>query len=225
MTTDEEIPSTSAVAGAALEILKTQHGTDRGIYLSRLGGMLSAHFRRPIREILGTQKLSQILTDGLGAAIKLEGTGSAVVAKLASDSEMTGGAVRFDPALWAAFTKPIPPGTIRYLKVTRPFTFVSDPTKVTWDDPREIHEDDIADTLLEKAERDREITQKIDNWCSRNGVSPARFIYEAVQPAGRPQRGVDRKGDVLRRMIEAVPVEKRGEYTLPLDLIYELLDK
>ncbi|MEH7905517.1 hypothetical protein V7794_30755 [Rhizobium laguerreae] len=223
MIENDDLPTVSEIAGAALEFLKAQTGSEDGIYLSRLGGMLSQHFRRPTRELLGKRKLSQILKDGLGDAVKIEGSETTLAAKLVAESEMSGGVVRFDPVIWAAFSKPLTLGKVRYLKATRPFTFVSDIDKLTWEEPKEIREGDIADAALPKSERDREITHKIDEWCAQNNLHPSAFKYEPLSN-NRPAKAAP-KHDVLRTLVEAVPAEKRKNFSLQFDLIYELLDK
>ncbi|UXT64155.1 hypothetical protein FY133_00625 [Agrobacterium tumefaciens] len=222
-----EVLSTSEIAGAALELLKSQQSAEKGMYLSRLGGLLSAHFNRPTREIFGSRKLSQILTEGLGGAIKIEGSGASLSVHLVSESEMTGSVLRFDPVIWAAFSKPASQNRVKYLKVTRPFTFVSDPTKITFDDYKEVSDDDIADKSLPKTDREREIIQKIDNWCQRHNLQPADFRYEPERPRPQPVAGkiaADNLG-LLRRLVEAIPPERRRDFSLSFDLIYELLDK
>ena len=90
MTTEEAQQSTisqSEVAAAALEILREEGAHETPVFLSRLGTRLSAHFRVPIRSVLGSTRLGAVLADALGPKIKFEGQGATLAAMLTEGSD------------------------------------------------------------------------------------------------------------------------------------------
>ena len=139
--------------------------------------------------------------------------------------------LRFDPAFWAAFSKPIAETKVRYFYNTKPFYFHDLDIK---EDVRSntgiiIEGLDIADPNLSKPERDQEIRQAITRWCERHDRHINDFIL-AKKSASKaqfeetaPKSDVRQEIAALRAFIEAIPSEERKNFNLPCDIIYRFV--
>lgn len=222
----DDIISASEIGAAAIDILTSKGDTGSPLYLSRLGVLLSSHFKRPIRSILGRHKLRSVLEDSVGDKLTFEGQGANITVSLAGGTRSLNKNLRFDPVVWAAFSKPFDGHNARYLKITRPFEFSFDSASLPHNEIAEITTDDVADPLLPKPERDRQIIHLLDQWCARNSIQPSLFLLQKNDKTFMPGRNGNNDSQAiaaLRAFISAIPEKKRGDYSLPLNLIYDLI--
>jgi hypothetical protein len=140
------------------------------------------------------------------------------------------GRIKFDPAVWAAFAKPINEECRRWLSTRRPLQF--DDIGGGGEQPQErteVPKEKIPDPNMPREERDKLIVANILAWCEEHGVNAQQL---AAIPKDRPPefslRGAGRdassKGvSILRDLVEAIPKDERHNYSLPLNLIGRLL--
>lgn len=214
------------IASAAMEILRDE-GTTGPYYMSRLGTRLSAQFGMPLRQLLGSEKLSALLKRSLGNVLVFEGQGTTLTVRVDEANAARKQTLRYDPAIWAAFSKPIPERFRRFLRTERPFEF--DDIEVGSTRPSsglEIERERIPDANLGRPERDSHIMHQIEEWCERNGVPSAGLLLNKTTKGGEI-RSAPRSGgthvEVVVKFIEAIPVDERPRYSLPIDLLYRLL--
>lgn len=226
--------SNEEIAAVSKDILEA---ANEPILLSNLGSRLSKHYGRALREVLASRKLKHILETELMGQLEFSGDLSQVKVRLLSDADKLN-AGTYHPIIWAAFFKPVKDGCIgRAIKSSRRFDFndVASETEVPsgW---HYIRADLIPDGELPKEEREAEAKMVIHDWCvqenvdrdsllisqSRRRAESAELEPSPVAPlseAPPPSAGTAS----LRAMIEAVPEDKRKFYSLPLDLIYQLI--
>ncbi len=197
--------------------------------MAQLGQQLSREFQFPLRALLGPRKLSRILTDYFGTSVRISGdSGSEIVSLDQSVGQI--GRIKFDPAVWAAFAKPINEECRRWLSTRRPLQF--DDIGGGGEQPQErteVPKEKIPDPNMPREERDKLIVANILAWCEEHGVNAQQL---AAIPKDRPPefslRGAGRdassKGvSILRDLVEAIPKDERHNYSLPLNLIGRLL--
>jgi hypothetical protein len=222
------------LAALLLEILRKEGAQNEPVRLSVVGQRLAARLARPLRDVLAGEKLRAVVERLLRGAAIFEGHGPKLAVRIGQSGEATKRPIRFDPRLWAGFSKAIPPEKRRYIGLSGPFNFfdtiesVSDTYKI------EISRDMVPDQAIPKQERDAQIVSNIEQWCRSNGLDPLDFVpYQApvrlTEPIAHPEvptHGSDKPAagvDALLKLIEVVPEDQRAKYSLPIDLIYRLL--
>jgi len=210
--------------------------TQAPLLLADLGSRLSKHYSKALREILGSRKLKKVLETQLRGEIAFEGELSQVAAKLLTPADKIN-VGRYHPTVWAAFHKPlVAPNTARGLKTSPPFDFMD--FSLAADIPsgwRSVNPVLIPDTTLRRQERERATKMAIHDWSAREGLDPEEFVLQAgATPEKAPQSAAltvepkptvepGSKIDALRRFIDAIPEDRRGEHTLTLDLVRQFL--
>jgi len=225
--TENEVRVTHAeIAQAALEILRDHEPSERPIYLSRMGALLSAHFGSSIRTSLGSERLGAILDRQLGNSVRFEGQGATLAIRINDKSAFVPSKpIRFDPAVWAAFSKPILSGTRRYLGLQRPYGF-NDRDEGGIGEGIEIEPGRIPDPLMPKLERDAHIAAQIEDWCAKNDLSPSTLMMSPLErrDQGAAARTSENPGcRSLLMLIESIAPSERAKFSLPLDMLYSLL--
>jgi len=111
------------IVEAVVAILGAQEDPATPIYLATLGHLLSAHFQKPLRNILGDRKLRTIIEGAGYGRLLVDGVAHALTARLSGEANPSL-ALRYDPVFWAAFAKPPPEGKQRVVYPRRPFNLV-----------------------------------------------------------------------------------------------------
>jgi hypothetical protein len=221
------------VAEAAKELLKRAGDS---MSLAALGQQLSRHFERPLRAVLGRRKLLPILRDQLGTSIQIDGESGSERATLkqGDGADRHSGKIKFDPAVWAAFAKPILDGKQRWISVQKPFEF-DDLDEGSEHPPGRV---EVPSTMipaqeLGRPERDSQIISNIGLWCQQHSLVPAELAAVPKQraPAQRTslsslagREASSSKGvSALRALLEAIPAAEQAQYSIPLNLVGRLL--
>jgi hypothetical protein len=222
--------SDEEIAKEALAILTSADDHSNPILLSALGMKLSTKFS-PWREVLAGRLLSKVLASQLRDRVIFEGEGPQQMIRLSRESELSSNA-RFDKTIWAAFSKPIPPGTRRILRPRRPFRFTDEAAEsplTSEADSYEVEPDLVPSEGLPRPTRDQAIIGSIKQWASLHNIElnpllEVSGINNGRQIATSAVRSTAPLGvDALVKMIAAIPVSERKNYSLPLDLIYRLI--
>ena len=229
------IPSVSdeAIAEAVERVLRQSQAP---MFLSALGLRLSGYFSHPIRDILGDRKLKSIIEEQLHDEVQLIGSTDKIEVKLRPDSEKIEPR-RYDSTFWAAFAKPVSSGKLaRALCPTAPYDFrdvgADEDVPSGW---IAIPSASIPSAELPKKERDATIKASIAAWCGEHHLDPMMF---SVSNIGRSEKREYTKGSrssdgkaksegskvaLLVAFIDAIPEDRRKDYSLPMNLIYEFI--
>ena len=214
-----------AVANDALALLESTPA--QPVRLAWLGQQMNYRLGVSIRSILGTKRLSQLLTEHFGTKLSFSGEGPELAVALGSSGNFT-----WDPAIWAAFSKPVPDGHKRWVKATHPMRFEDLPTDQQGPTGfLPVPNDDIPDPVLEKDQRRPLIQNAISAWCSEHMLNPEVLGRKSKRSTSELE--VDHKATAstaqakgtaaLLALIDAIPADERRSYSLPIDLIGRLL--
>ena len=230
MTQEYPLPNVTdaEIAAAAENILRGRDDPYAPIALATLGNLIGKKWRTPLKMLLMGRRLSEVL--GRSSHVVVDGPSDQLTASLTKSVDSP--SIRFDPVVWAAFAKPIPDGQRRILKSTRPYDI--DYITQNQDTPNgwiEVPTTAVPPAEMQKHARNITITESITKWCGDNNISISNLSLIDIPGISRhapaivaTQNRTGRNGTAaLIGMIEAVPEEDRRNYSLTLDLIYQLL--
>lgn len=190
-------------------------GLEAPILLSLFGQMLSRECGASFRPILGSQPLREFLLEEFSDLIEFFGDGTSV--SIGRKRESNGRSIQFNPRFWAAFSKPISDGDVRWIMPAEPFDFGHEqpaPSGAIVIDARLV-----PDASLPSKDRAKAIIASINTWCSANNLMPEKFRITDDLALRRRHQGIE----ALLALIDAVPASDRKNFSLPLDLIGRLL--
>jgi hypothetical protein len=225
--TSTEYIDDKTIAEAAQKILED---IPEGMSLAKLGQQLSRKFEFPLRHVLGSRKLSPVLRREIGSALEFGGTSGSETVRLVTTDHLAR-KIRFDPAVWAAFAKPIKANCLRWMSVEKPLTFDDiDESSAPPENRLQILASSIPDEALPHDERDRQVGESILAWCTENGLSPIDFSHSAkerlkpeISQNSRTFQPPHKGTAALIALVAAIPLEERANYSIPLNLIGRLL--
>lgn len=212
-----------------LDLLREEAGANEPVLLAKIGARLSTRLGQPLKSILGSTRLSDVIRTSLGETVRFEGAGSTLRVSI-DDTGAGTRPVRYDTVFWAAFSKPLADQHRRFITPRRPFHFMDIQADHEAPEGRvEIEADLVPDVALSKPERDARISEAIQTWCTKNNLLPRDFIRKV--PADHEKSLVkelhrdntELGTAAIAAIAAAIPVEERGRYSLPLDLVCRLL--
>jgi hypothetical protein len=204
----------------------------RGLLLSQLGQALRKQ-GIDLQEALVGRRLSEFIEAELGAAISLVTSpvdrkvlsaiplgakaASAPVQKAAPEASSPA-IPRIAPAVWAAFTKPIQPGSERVLDVDR-LAFIDLPAAEAAGSAYCIPSSDVVVRKpgCSRADYEREVFGKISAWLGKHGIELERISASAL--AGRHS---NIKMSLYEQFVDRLSEDQRRRVALPLDVIEAL---
>jgi hypothetical protein len=226
--------SDAEVAEAAKALLV--RAPSHSMTMASLGQLLSRTFEKPLRSVLGRRKLLPVLREQFGNTIQITGDSGSEIATLVEGegASHVGTRIQFDPAIWAAFAKPIAEPKRRHISLRRPFDFddIADGAPIP-PGTVEVPKTRIPDEKLERPERDALIVSNITAWCEEHNLSPhdcaaapkqrshshRTLVGLAVDHGPNTSKGLV----ALKILVEAIPQQEQAQFSLPLNLIGKLL--
>lgn len=211
--------------------------TGKGLLLAVLGATLG---NTPIfKSILRQDKLSEIIKTQLSDSVRiLESPESriaamAVPANIVVDDiknfipkrdESKNTIFRYHPAIWAAFSKPIPCGFTRLIGL-RPQPHFRDVEGSLAQDTSEMQVDAAfivgKEIVLPVDERNSRISENIEKWLSSNKLN--NEVVGINSGASRFHPTLGKRGSKLESLIDLLPESDLKRIHVPLDVIAKLL--
>lgn len=225
--------SDTEVADAAKEILEIQGAP---VLLSNLGILLGKKFGS-LKDSLGRRKLKTVLEKQFGANVLFSGDSSRLEVQLVTPTTLPQ-PKRYDPAFWAAFSKPIPSATERWFCSSRPFDFKDiAPDEAVPEGWLKIDPSSVPSSDMVRAEREAFIESSILKWCSSAGRSPMEFAMSSERRTAKTQQENSTflaeksnnpasntpTAEALLKFIDTIPEAEQSNFSLPLDLIRRFL--
>lgn len=220
----EERPSDADITEAARSALDRHAST---IYLSKLGQDLRQVFGANFKIALGTRSLSDFITEHLSDSYEVWGKGPykriGVLGSAATDDAPPPRA-KFPDILWKAFGTAVPDGCKRWVTLGPPL-LVEDAEAAPGDAAIQVSPDlVVVDDGQGRRERAAAIGASIRRWAEATGVSqqillePERAENPPIHPTGHHSGA-----EALRQLIALIPEGERADYTLPMNLLWRLL--
>ena len=144
-------------------------------------------------------------------AADIDGTYDSILEKTFSRTESS--FLRFHPAFWAAFRKPLAEGNKRYINIHPPFRFVDTSSTVQPKGYAEIEPRHI----LSPAAESTEVVQNLQAWLEENSLQASSFV-----PTGKPQSARLPSDDLLGRLLHALDPDDLRRVSMPLDVVEKL---
>lgn len=220
----EERPSDADITEAARSALHRHAST---IYLSRLGQDLRKVFGANFKIALGTRSLGDFITEHLGDSYEVWGKGPykriGVLGSAARD-DAPPPREKYPDALWRAFGTPVPNGCKRWVTIGPPL-LVEDTEAAPGDAAVEVSPGlVIADDGRGRRERAAAIGASIRRWAEETGIAQ-QSLAEPERAANPPihSTGHHAGAEALRQLIAIIPEDERAQYTLPMNLLWRLL--
>lgn len=220
----EERPSDADITEAARSALHRHAST---IYLSKLGQDLRQVFGANFKIALGTRSLGDFITEHLGDSYEVWGKGPykriGVLGSAATD-DAPPPREKYPDALWRAFGTPVANGCKRWVTIGPPL-LVEDTEAALDDAAIEVSRNLIVvDDGRGRRERAAAIGASIRRWAETTGIAEAS-LTEPPRAANPP---IHRTGhhpgvEALRQLIAVIPEVERAQYTLPMNLLWRLL--
>jgi hypothetical protein len=233
----------------AQRVRKILNENGQEMFVAALGNVLAKSFGRPLRELIGEQKLTDFIQDHLDGEVSLSGASNRLLANLLDPeprqavlefsgvSEQAGSAQieaetpklrKYDGNFWAAFIKPIRRNQRRILDPKPPFD---------WRDSHIAPPEgwlEIEAALIPSADQPWPVRKKaaglaINRWCLSHGLDPADFADKSshnlsTQGQNRSVDGVNIDGaKKLLALVGALQASQRNQQYINCDLIYALL--
>lgn len=220
----EERPSDADITEAARSALRRHAST---IYLSRLGQDLRQVFGANFKIALGTRSLGDFITEHLGDSYEVWGKGPykrvGVLGSAAID-DVPPPREKYSDALWSAFGTPVPNGCKRWVTIGPPLS-VEDTEATPGEAAIEVSPDlVVGEDGRGRRERAAAIGASIRRWAEANGV-PQQSLVEPERASNPPTHstGHHAGAEALRQLIAIIPEGERAQYTLPMNLLWRLL--
>lgn len=121
--------------------------------------------------------------------------------------------LRFRPAFWTAFRKPLAEGSKRYINVHPPFHFVDTPSTDQPESYAEIEQRHIKGPTAEPTE----VVRSLQAWLEENSLEASSFAS-----TGKPQSARLPSDDLLGRLLHALDPDDLRRVSMPLDVIEKL---
>lgn len=118
----------------------------------------------------------------------------------------------FQPAIWAAFRKPLAPTRRRFLSEKEPFEFKDVSESGAPDGFREIDQKFIAET----DDNASAVVQNIETWLADHALESSLFLRSDDQKAP------GFSNDLLGRLIQVLDTEELRRVSVPLDVVRKL---
>jgi hypothetical protein len=127
---------------------------------------------------------------------------------------------RYRPSFWAAFAKPIPPDTNRYIRMMDLRFFDQPETAPPPEGMLQIKRESIPPEDMLK--RDAAIQLSVDHWLSEHGISRSTVLVPgAAQSLNAPGPEIVRN-NLLEALIGALDEGELRRFDLPMDLVAKL---
>lgn len=226
MANEEQQNEITALSEVVISILSTQTNPSAPMPLAMVGQRLSSKLQRPLREILDSRKLSEVLNGSLGERLDWEGRGPSLSIRLKTGAPVQ--AIRYHPSFWAAFSKPpSDPTQHRLIRIKPPFGFSDVSVADASPDQIEIDLSSVPPSDLPKPERDERIKEAIATWCKVHNLPQTQFFSPREALTGLTTApAIGSPGvQALKALIGAIPADERGRFSLPLDLIQRLISE
>ena len=164
-----------------------------------------------IRVVQHSAKPMVIAAIPSAVAADMDGTYDPILEKTFSRTESS--ILRFHPAIWAAFRKPLVEGNKRYIKIHPPFHFVDTSSTVQPKGHAELEPRHILSPAAESAE----IVQSLQAWLEENGLEASSFVSTV-----KPQSARLPSDDLLGRLLHALDPDDLRRVSMPLDVVEKL---
>lgn len=220
----DERPSDADIMEAARSALHRHAST---IYLSRLGQDLRQVFGANFKIALGTRSLGDFMTEHLGDSYEVWGKGPykriGVLGSAATD-DAPPPREKYPDALWRAFGTPVPDGCKRWVTIGPPL-LVEDREAAPDEAAIEVSSAFIvANDGRSRRERAVAIGASIRRWAEATDIAQQSLVEpeRAANPPIHPT-GHHAGAEALRQLIAIIPEGERAQYSLPMDLLWRLL--
>ncbi len=220
----EERLSDADITEAARSALHRHAST---IYLSKLGQDLRQVFGANFKTALGPRSLGDFITENLGDSYEVWGKGPykrvGVLGSAATD-EAPPPRAKYPDMLWKAFSTPVPDGCKRWVTIGPPL-LVEDTDATPGDAAIEVSPDlVVVDDGRGRRERAVAIGASIRRWIDATGVAQ-QSLLESERASSPPisPTGHHAGAEALRQLIALIPEGERAQYTLPMNLLWRLL--
>lgn len=231
MSTPQELPELlKAAANLVSSHWKREHSA---LLLSTLGHQLSAQ-GLDVPRILQGRKLSEVLRNEASEVMveraspdstvmgvvprSAEGQASKAIAKLTQNEASTNAPPRIHPAIWAAFTKPIPEGASRFISLDPPD--FKDEQRVPGTTELTVAPTDIVPRgALTPSEHNQKTFDSLSNWLQRTSTTLSEVLYSQ----GARTNPIKAGDTLLARVMSALSSDQKKRLTLPLDIVEALL--
>jgi len=201
---------------------------------------LGEHLREDekYQSILSEAKLSEIISDNLSTKVQVisrpgkENIKALVPrhASLPNDLETLfpkqNKCVRYHPAIWKAFSRPLEDGFVRTIAFTPQIRFedVSSSSIREKSSRKIVEQSDIVNqNETEKTKRDRIIASKITDWIGRNNVDESSVQVIPASDTREPQGYL--RGNLFFQLTSNLTESELKRISIPLDIVVKLLNK
>ncbi len=201
--------------------------------LSTLGHQLTARGMDVPRTLQG-RKLSEVLRTDLSELVSVErvrpdstimgvvpkeaaGQATQAFAALAKSEVSDNQYPRLNPAMWAAFTKPIAPGMSRIISF-EPHNFVDQQRSPHASELTVTAQDLVVRAELPPADHTRQVFESVRRWLERNHLSMDKLLYSQNTKGG----GIKSDNTLLARVMNTLNQEQKRRLLLPLDIVETL---
>ena len=188
--------------GRIAEVARQQAGGLADYLRTRLSGRV-----RVIQHSTKSMVIGAIPSD---IAADLDGDFDPLLEKTYSRSESS--FLRFRPAFWTAFRKPLHEESRRYISLTEPVHFLDRPSMEGLEGYAEIQRPYIVGFNADTAE----VLRSLKKWLAENGLDIALFASRASDD-GRPP-----SADLLDRLLRALDPDDLKRISMPLDVVAKL---
>ena len=145
------------------------------------------------------------------AAATLDGAYDAILEKTFSRTESS--YLRFLPAFWTAFRKPLAEGSRRYVSLREPIHFLDTSSTPQLEEYAEIQRRCIVGFDADTAE----VLQSLEKWLTSNDLDIAHFVSTRKMEKNRPP-----SNDLLDRLLRALGPDDLKRISMPLDVVAKL---
>ena len=202
---------------------------ERPLLLSQLGAYNNGQFAQHAKEVAGS--LGTYLREQLSDRIQVlqHSTKPTIVGAIPSgehipvdnpdellnrtQTQSQKPSLRFRPAFWAAFRKPLDHSLRRYMNTQPPFHFRDENADIQQIGFVEIERRYIVETDAD----DAAVQQKIDDWLAENRIDATVFLNDSRHKAAQLP-----SDDLLGRLLFALEPEELRRMSIPLDIVKKL---
>ncbi len=177
-------------------------------YSSSLREYLERHLSDQVRVVQHQSKSQLVGAIPMGVDLLEEGGGDILLEKTQSKTANT--VLRFHPAFWAAFRKPIDKCESRFISIHEPVRFRDSASAEKPDGFVEIQREYIVGPEADS----NHVQQAAQDWLDRSGIE-SRIYLSSGKSTEQPR-------DLLDRLLDTLETSELERVTMPLDVVSKL---